>query len=60
MVGYSPWTCKIAGPNLETKQKTYKIWTEGERTDRNTIVVGDFNFTLTSMDRSSRQERIKQ
>ena len=42
-------------PNIEapehTKQKLKDI--KGE-TDRNTIIVGDFNTLLTSMDRSSR------
>ena len=46
----------IYAPNIGVHKYIKQILThiKGE-TDRNTIIVGDFNIPLTSMDRSSRQ-----
>ena len=47
----------IYSPNIEAPKYIKQILTdiEGE-TDENTIIVGEFNTTLTSMDRYSRQK----
>ena len=47
----------IYAPNIRATKYIKQILTDmkGE-TDRNTIIVGDFNTPLTSMDRSSRQK----
>ena len=47
----------IYAPNIEAPRYLQQILTDikGE-TDGNTIIVGDFNIPLTSMDRSSRQK----
>ena len=47
----------IQAPDTEAPRYTQQILTDikGE-IDGNTIIVGDFNTPLTSMDRSSRQE----
>ena len=47
----------IYSPNIGAPKYTKQILTDikGE-TDRNTIIVGDFNTQLISMDRSSRQK----
>ena len=47
----------IYAPNIGASKYIKQILTDikGE-IDRNTIIVGDFNTSLTSMDRSSRQK----
>ena len=47
----------IYAPNIETPQYIRQTLTDikGE-IDRNTIIVGDFNTSLTPMDRSSKQK----
>ena len=47
----------IYAPNKGAPKYVKQIWMDiKEQTDRNTIIVGDFNTPLTSMDRSSRQK----
>ena len=51
----------IYAPNIGAPKYIKQILTDlkGE-TDNNTIIVGDFNTPLTSMDRSSRQKIYKE
>ena len=50
----------IYAPNIGTLKYINKILTDIKReVDRNTIIVGDFNTPLTSMDRSCRQKTNK-
>ena len=51
----------IYAPNIRALQYIRQIRTDikGE-TDSNTIIVGDFNTPLTSMDRSSKQKIYKE
>ena len=47
----------ISAPNIEAPKYIQQILTNIKGVmDWNTIIVGDFNTTLTSMDRSSRQK----
>ena len=47
----------ICTPNIGAPKYIRQIPTDIKReTDNNTIIVGNFNTTLTSMDRSSRQK----
>ena len=47
----------IYAPNIGTPQYIRQLLTAiKEETDSNTIIVGDFNTSLTPMDRSSRQK----
>ena len=47
----------IYAPNIEAPRDIKQIITDIKReTDGNTIIVGDFNTSLTSMDISSRQK----
>ena len=51
----------IYAPNIEAPKYTKQILTDlkGE-IDSNTVIVGDFNSLLTSMDTSSREKIIKE
>ena len=47
----------IYAPNIGTPKYVKQILTDiKEEINRNTVIVGDFNAPLTSMDRSSRQK----
>ena len=47
--------------NIGTPQYVrHMLTTIKEETDSNTIIVGDFNTTVTSMDKSSRQKISKE
>ena len=47
----------IYAPNIEAPQYTGQTLADiKEETDRNTVMVGDFNTLLTLMDRSSKQK----
>ena len=47
-------TVNIYAPNMETPKHIKQLLTK-EKTDNNTIIVGDFNTPLTSIDRSDRK-----
>ena len=51
----------ICGPNTKAAKYIQQILTDikGE-SDENTIIVGDVNIPLTSMDRSSKQKKNQQ
>ena len=49
----------IYAPNIGAPQYIKQLLTAiKEETDSNTIIVGDFNTSLTPMDRSSRQHKL--
>ena len=54
-------TINIYAPNIGAPRYIQQILTDIKGDiDENTIIVGDLNTPLTSMDRSSRQKPIKQ
>ena len=50
----------INAPNIGAPKHVKQILMHVRETDRNTVIVGDFNIPLKSMDRSSREKISKE